>query len=92
MGDGYGPMLITKTGTELPDLNDEVAVRTWLREKRIAVPGKMTSAFLSLGLYMGGFPDNCVVVPFDEIFDSVSKGDTDVGLIIHEGQLTYARV
>ena len=73
-------MLVTRADTELPDLNDETAVRTWLREKRIAVPGKMTSAFLSLGLYMGGFPDNSVVVPFDEIFDSVSNGDTDVGL------------
>lgn len=91
MGDGYGPMLIAKAGETLPDLNDELAVRTWLRERRIAVPGKMTSAFLALGLYFGGFPDNCTVIAFDEIFDAVSKGDADVGLIIHEGQLTYAR-
>jgi 1,4-dihydroxy-6-naphthoate synthase len=91
MGDGYGPMLICREGEPLPDVADDVAVRTWLREKRIAVPGKMTSAFLALGLYCGGFPENCEVIPFDEIFDAVSSGRADVGLIIHEGQLTYAR-
>src|SRR3954454_16635059 len=43
MGDGYGPMLIVRKGTPLPETSDELAVRTWLREKRIAIPGKMTS-------------------------------------------------
>lgn len=90
MGDGYGPMLVSRTGQDLPDPGDELALRTWLREKRIAVPGRMTSAFLALGLFCGGFPENHVVVPFDEIFASLETGGCDVGLIIHEGQLTYA--
>jgi 1,4-dihydroxy-6-naphthoate synthase len=89
MGDGYGPMVIVRAGTDLPDLTDEAAVIAWLRERRIAIPGKMTSAFLSLQLFMGSV--NEVVVPFDEIFDHVATGKSDAGLIIHEGQLTYAR-
>lgn len=89
MGDGYGPMIIARAGTPLPDLADENAVIEWLRARRIAVPGKMTSAFLSLQLFMGKAND--VVVPFDRIFDHVASGSSDAGLIIHEGQLTYAR-
>ena len=89
MGDGYGPMIIARAGTALPDLQDENAVISWLRERRIAVPGRMTSAFLSLRIFMGEVND--VVVPFDQIFDEVASGRADVGLIIHEGQLTYAR-
>lgn len=91
MGDGYGPMIIARADAELPDVSDELALRIWLRERCIAVPGKMTSAFLSLNLFMGARPDNCVVVPFDEIFEHVASGKSDAGLIIHEGQLTYAR-
>jgi 1,4-dihydroxy-6-naphthoate synthase len=53
------------------------------------VPGKMTSAFLALQLFAGKF--DYVVVPFDQIFDAVKSGRADAGLIIHEGQLTYAR-
>jgi 1,4-dihydroxy-6-naphthoate synthase len=49
----------------------------------------MTSAFLALQLFLGDF--DYVVVPFDQIFDSVRTGRADVGLIIHEGQLTYAQ-
>ena len=60
----------------------------WLRGRRIAVPGKMTSAYLALQLYLGEF--EIVVVPFDQIFDAVKAGRADLGLIIHEGQLTYA--
>ena len=55
----------------------------------IAVPGKMTSAFLALQLFLGEF--DFMVVPFDKIFDAVESGRADAGLIIHEGQLTYAR-
>jgi 1,4-dihydroxy-6-naphthoate synthase len=55
----------------------------------IAVPGRMTSAFLALRLFLGEF--NFVVVPFDKIFDAVQSGRADAGLVIHEGQLTYAR-
>ena len=60
-----------------------------LRDCVVAVPGKMTSAFLALQLFLGEF--NFIVVPFDKIFDSVKNGRADAGLIIHEGQLTYAR-
>ena len=55
----------------------------------IAVPGKMTSAFLALQLYLGEF--EYIVVPFDQIFETVRSGRADAGLIIHEGQLTYAQ-
>jgi 1,4-dihydroxy-6-naphthoate synthase len=64
-------------------------IRSFLRGKRIAIPGRMTSAFLALQLYLGEFDH--VVVPFDQIFDTVKAGQADAGLIIHEGQLTYAR-
>src|SRR5215475_5508197 len=64
-------------------------VREILRDCVVAVPGKMTSAFLALQLFLGEF--NFIVVPFDKIFDCVENGRADAGLIIHEGQLTYAR-
>lgn len=89
MGDGYGPMLVATLRDGLPDDADEPAIRDWLSGKKIAVPGKMTSAYLALRLFLG--EANVIFVPFDEIFDSVKRGDADVGLIIHEGQLTYER-
>jgi 1,4-dihydroxy-6-naphthoate synthase len=77
MGEGYGPRLVAR----------EPLGRDELRGKKIAVPGTMTSAFLALKLY---FPEaDTVVVPFDRIIDHVKDGRADVGLIIHEGQLTY---
>lgn len=81
MGDGYGPMLVAKQGFT----KQEIAKST------IAVPGEMTSAFLALQLWLGkpASEFNYKVVPFDQIFDTVNRGDADVGLIIHEGQLTY---
>jgi 1,4-dihydroxy-6-naphthoate synthase len=88
MGDGYGPMLVARADTTLPMPGTE---REWLRKCRIAVPGTMTSAFLALCLYLGERPAHFEVVPFDEIFAHVAAGKADVGLIIHEGQLTYAR-
>src|SRR3954453_5780532 len=87
MGDGYGPILVrAKDAQPLPETDQ---LRSWLQTKRIAVPGKMTSAFLSLELFLGEF--NHVVVPFDQIFDAVRSGNADLGLIIHEGQLTYEK-
>jgi 1,4-dihydroxy-6-naphthoate synthase len=82
MGDGYGPMLVAKQRFS----RDEVA------RKKIAVPGTMTSAFLALQLWLGkpAAQFEHVVVPFDRIFQTVNAGRADVGLIIHEGQLTYA--
>jgi 1,4-dihydroxy-6-naphthoate synthase len=88
MGDGYGPLLVASRGKALPDLSDDLAVADWLQMQRIAVPGKMTSAWLALQLFMGTTP-MAVEVPFDRIFDYVKCGNADVGLIIHEGQLTY---
>lgn len=81
MGDGYGPMLVAKQKLS----REEVASR------KIAVPGTMTSAFLALQLWLGkpAKEFNYVVVPFDEIFKAVREGRAEVGLIIHEGQLTY---
>jgi 1,4-dihydroxy-6-naphthoate synthase len=81
MGDGYGPLVIRKKQDAGKDVD--------LRQCVIAVPGTMTSAFLALRLFLGDFKH--IVVPFDQIFDAVGKGEADAGLIIHEGQLTYAK-
>ena len=95
MGDGYGPLVIRKrtAGRTLGEAgstsNQEVDARESLRSGMIAVPGRMTSAFLALQLFLGKF--KFMVVPFDEIFDVVESGRADAGLIIHEGQLTYLR-
>ncbi len=78
MGDGYGPMVVTRQPT------DAEALRTM----KIAIPGLMTSAFLALSLFLGEEFDH-VVVPFDKIQDAVHAGEVDAGLIIHEGQLTH---
>jgi 1,4-dihydroxy-6-naphthoate synthase len=85
MGDGYGPVLVTSGGES--SSNDDVDLRDWLRGRIIAIPGRMTSAYLALRLYLGDFKD--VIVPFDQIFDAVKNGRAQAGLIIHEGQLTY---
>src|SRR5213592_4914056 len=90
MGDGYGPILvrkIPKPNAQIP--SPHVDLRESLRDSVIAVPGKMTSAFLALQLFLGEF--DYVVVPFDQIFDALHSGQADLGLIIHEGQLTYAK-
>jgi 1,4-dihydroxy-6-naphthoate synthase len=100
MGDGYGPIVVRKHPSsnsesfreqriQHPTPNEDVDVREWLRSCVIAVPGRMTSAFLALQLYLGDFKH--VVVPFDQIFDAIKDDRAEVGLIIHEGQLTYAR-
>jgi len=83
MGDGYGPMVVSQK----PMTTDE------LRGCRIAVPGKLTSAYLALRLYLQADFD-CIEVPFDQIIPAVVAGQyegqpIDAGLIIHEGQLTY---
>jgi 1,4-dihydroxy-6-naphthoate synthase len=98
MGDGYGPVIVKKRPTSnaesstldvsFPDAED-LDPREALQGCKIAVPGEMTSAFLALQLFLGKF--DYVVVPFDKIFDAVKSGLADAGLIIHEGQLTYAQ-
>jgi 1,4-dihydroxy-6-naphthoate synthase len=86
MGDGYGPMVVAKEDARF---DSDEAIRAFLLGRKIAIPGRMTSAFLGLQLYLGDFEH--VVVPFDQIFDAVKAGKADAGLIIHEGQLTYDR-
>ena len=77
MGDRYGPRLVAK----------EAFAREDLKGKTVAVPGERTTAFLVLKLYE---PEvGHVVVPFDEITAFVAQGEADVGLLIHEGQLTH---
>ena len=80
MGDGYGPRLVGKKPSTDP--------RSAAKGKRIAVPGLLTTAYLALRLWQPEF--EAVVVPFDQIEDAVHRGDVDLGLLIHEGQLTYA--
>ena len=77
MGDRYGPRLVSRTPMSREDV----------RGKRIAIPGMLTSAYLVLRLYEPEFEP--VVVPFDEIEDAVVDGAVDLGLLIHEGQLSY---
>jgi 1,4-dihydroxy-6-naphthoate synthase len=77
MGDRYGPLVVARNPLNQADI----------RGRRIAIPGKMTSAFLGLKLYQPDFRE--VVLPFDQIMEAVKQGDVDAGLIIHEGQLTY---
>ena len=77
MGDQYGPRLVaTRPHT-----------RADVKGKRIAIPGPLTSAYLALRLYEPEF--EAVFTPFDEIEDAVLSGSVDLGLLIHEGQLTY---
>jgi 1,4-dihydroxy-6-naphthoate synthase len=89
MGDGYGPMIIRKRSERTEFSADDSTLRKLLAGKKVAVPGIMTSAFLALQLFLGKF--DYLVVPFDQIFDAVQTGRADVGLIIHEGQLTYEK-
>ena len=80
MGDGYGPRLVSRS----PRPGQP---RDAIRGKRIGVPGKLTTAYLALKLYQPDFEE--VVIPFDQIESAVERGEVDVGLLIHEGQLTY---
>jgi len=78
MGDRYGPRLVARSPMTKADL----------RGKRIAIPGTLTSAYLAMRIFEPDFEP--VVTPFDQIEDAVLQGQADVGLLIHEGQLTYA--
>jgi 1,4-dihydroxy-6-naphthoate synthase len=77
MGDRYGPMVVAKRPLKIDDL----------RTARIAVPGTLTTAFLTLRLLQKDFAYE--VLPFDQILNAVAEGRFDAGLIIHEGQLTF---
>ncbi len=76
-GEGYGPMIVAKKSLS----------REELEQTTIAIPGKLTSAFLQLNLYIEN--PQYEVLPFDEIIDAVKEGKYQAGLIIHEGQLTW---
>jgi 1,4-dihydroxy-6-naphthoate synthase len=80
MGDGYGPRVVSRE-------NGATAPKTRIRGKRIAIPGPLTSAYLALRLFEPDFV--AVPMPFDQIEDAVANGEVDLGLLIHEGQLTY---
>src|SRR5436853_1131498 len=79
IGDGYGPTVIATHPMEPEEL----------KGKRIAIPGTLTTAYLSLKLYQPDF--EAVVTPFDKITDAVKEKSVDAGLIIHEAQLTFDR-
>jgi 1,4-dihydroxy-6-naphthoate synthase len=79
MGDNYGPMVVAREACSIEDL----------KGKKIAIPGKMTSAFLALNLLLGKDTFEYEIHDFDQILNVVERGDADAGLIIHEGQLTY---
>jgi len=80
IGDGYGPMVVATHPME----PDEI------KGKKIAIPGKLTTAYLALKIFEPDFIP--VVVPFDKILEAVQNGTADAGLIIHEAQLTYNQV
>ncbi len=85
VGDKYGPILARKR----PGLTAGKAGVLDLSRKRIAIPGKLTTAYLVLQLYAKDFEP--VFIPFDKVLEAVTSGEVDLGLVIHEGQITYAK-
>ncbi|MFT5207626.1 MAG: 1,4-dihydroxy-6-naphthoate synthase [Candidatus Omnitrophota bacterium] len=77
IGDEYGPVVVSKS----------LYYPKELKGKRIAIPGKDTTAYLTLRLYEPDF--EAVIVPFDEVFKVLESGEVDAALAIHEGQITY---
>ena len=82
MGEGYGPKLVAASPTSVESLRE--------RAPRIAIPGARTTSALVLGIRMHGHDYEAVEVPFEEVPDAVLDGRADAGVVIHEGQLTYA--
>jgi 1,4-dihydroxy-6-naphthoate synthase len=80
MGERYGPIVVAREPIDPAELPS----------RRVAVPGRLTSAFLALQLAVGAIAEP-VLTPFDRILDAVADGEVDAGLVIHEGQLTYER-
>src|SRR5882672_3834371 len=79
VGDGYGPMIVSP----------RPFTQTEIKKIKVAVPGKLTTAYLALKLFAPGI--EVEVVPFDQIIPQVLEGKYEAGLIIHEGQLTYSK-
>ena len=77
IGDGYGPLVVAREAIDPASIGDRL----------VAVPGTLTTAFLALKLFAPGARTR--VVPFDRVMDEVASGRADLGLVIHEGQLTY---
>ncbi len=75
VGEGYGPIVVSKEELDT------------IKGKRIAIPGKLTTAYLVLKLFEEDFEE--ILIPFDEILKAVEEGKVDAGLVIHEGQLSY---
>ena len=80
IGDKYGPIVVSREPRDPSEIGD----------MKIAIPGELTSAYLALRLFNNDFEK--IVVPFDEIIDTVKRGEADAGLLIHEGQLFYKQV
>jgi 1,4-dihydroxy-6-naphthoate synthase len=85
MGDSYGPIVVARAA-DASALAREGPLS--IRGRTIAIPGTLTTAYLALRLFEPSF--NYVVVPFDQIQEAVRDGHVEAGLLIHEGQLTYA--
>lgn len=92
VGDGYGPILVQRATDNAQRKNKKEKII----RKKIAIPGRLTTAYLTLQLYsltvdrcaLRGF--EAIFVPFDRVFDTVKSGKADYGLVIHEGQITHA--
>jgi 1,4-dihydroxy-6-naphthoate synthase len=81
LGRGCGPLVVAPVKCSMDDL----------KGKKIAIPGRLTTAYLLLQLYDPSFRDNVKVMPFNEIMQAVKEGEVDAGLIIHESRFTYSR-
>lgn len=79
VGDGYGPMVVSSSPMQIEQI----------KGKRIAIPGKLTTAYLTLRILQPDF--EAVVVPFDKVLDALREKTVDAALVIHEAQLTYGR-
>jgi 1,4-dihydroxy-6-naphthoate synthase len=79
-GDRYGPLVVARAASDVDSL----------KGKRVAIPGKLTTAFLAMQLYESDIVP--VFTPFDQILEVVARGEADAGVVIHEGQLTYSEM
>jgi 1,4-dihydroxy-6-naphthoate synthase len=88
-GDGFGPKIVARADNQ--EINCEACLRR--PATRIAIPGRRTTAFLMLGMVLGPramAAERFLELPFDQIIPAVARGQADAGLVIHEGQLTFA--
>ena len=93
VGDQYGPILVRRAGYGVPRSDGSAKLK-------VAIPGKLTTACLALQLYgklESGSPDpllrtpfEMIFMPFDQVMEAVKSGEVDFGLVIHEGQITFA--